>query len=492
MRDRLRVRLAALWRRARRFQHRKRRELRAWAETTSSVVHFSALVFVPLLVAVVTYLSNAFSGLSYLLFPPLASGTYTLFTDPEGKYASPIRFVVGLTTGALCGWAALEISSLLGTPVQTGLFEVSVLGAGLAVLLAGSVTWVLSVEEPSAYATALLGLLVPDQQLAFVASVLLASLLVASVFVFWRDRFYERRAQFLYRSIRGDDHVLVPFRGTHADATATFAARLAAAHDAGKVVLLETVDDAAVARAERDHLRRDGVALAGSADRDDAPLDEDPPEAAEDDVVDDVVAAIEARAADIESTVGIPCEVVVATNGDDVTETVLAAARESNCDLVVAPYEADEDGMLPWLRSLFRVDLDVVVHRSAAGRTRWRRILLPVRRTSEVAHEMLDFAIRLAGRAGSISVCTCIGSTGDRRRAESMLADLVGPFDGPIETRVSRSEIEPFLEAQAGHYDVVFMGASRDRSAASRIIVPPTFERIESLDADVAIVDRSG
>ncbi|MFC7176089.1 hypothetical protein [Halosegnis marinus] len=60
-----------------------------------------------------------------------------------------------------------------------------------------------------------------------------------------------------------------------------------------------------------------------------------------------------------------------------------------------------------------------------------------------------------------------------------------------METRVSRLEIEPFLERAAPHFDLVFMGASRDRSAASRLLSPPTFERLDDLDADVAVVDRN-
>jgi hypothetical protein len=31
---------------------------------------------------------------------------------------------------------------------------------------------------------------------------------------------------------------------------------------------------------------------------------------------------------------------------------------------------------------------------------------------------------------------------------------------------------------------------SRDRSAASRFVSPPTFERVDDLDTDVAVVDR--
>jgi nucleotide-binding universal stress UspA family protein len=71
-----------------------------------------------------------------------------------------------------------------------------------------------------------------------------------------------------------------------------------------------------------------------------------------------------------------------------------------------------------------------------------------------------------------------------------MLANLVETFDGSFETRVSRSSIESFLAANDTHYDLVIMGASTDRSAASRFVSPPTFERIHDLECDVAIVHR--
>lgn len=45
-----------------------------------------------------------------MLFPPLASGTYTLFADPEGRYADPWTFVAGMAAGALCGWFALVLA----------------------------------------------------------------------------------------------------------------------------------------------------------------------------------------------------------------------------------------------------------------------------------------------------------------------------------------------------------------------------------------------
>jgi hypothetical protein len=162
-----------------------------------------------------------------------------------------------------------------------------------------------------------------------------------------------------------------------------------------------------------------------------------------------------------------------------------------NCDLIAASYEERHGGLSPFVRALFRGDVDVVVHRSHAGATRWKRVLVPVRRASDVAHSMLDFACRLAGKSGRIAVAHCLPTDRNRRQAEEMLADLVDPFSGTIETRVSVASIESFLAETADGYDLVILGASTDRSAASRLVSPPTFERIQQLDTDVAIVDRN-
>ncbi|QLH76197.1 HPP family protein [Halosimplex rubrum] len=514
MRGPLGDRIYAAVARLRRLERRELRALRRWVERTSNLVHVSVLAFVPLLIAVVTLLFNSIEQLSFLLFPPLASGTYTLFADPEGKYASPTRFVAGLTAGALCGWAALGLASALGLGGGGAVAGVAVEGltvgafqAAVAVFLAGASTWALDIEEPSAYSTALLGLLVsPGDQLVFALSVLLASSVVALVFVVWRERFYDRRAQFLYESTGSDDHVLVPMRGDNPDATAMLGARLAAAHDAGKVVLLDVVDDGAVASAERDLLdegrradRRvaDGESVSngdrdGSSDgREDDGEGDSPGDRAEERAVAEAAAHLEDRASEIETRVGVPCEVVVAVGGRSRAATVLKTARETNCDLVAAAYEQRHGALTPYIYDLFRGDVDVVVHRSAAGRTRWKRVLVPVRRASDVAHSMLDFARRLVGRSGRISVCSCVSGGRERRRAEAMLADLVEAFDGGFETRVAVETIERYLADNADDFDLLFMGASTDRSTASRLISPPTFERIQDLDADVVIVDRS-
>jgi len=496
--------------RLRRIERREVRAFRRWVERTSNLVHLSILVLVPLLIAFVTALSNSTTRLSFLLFPPLASGTYTLFADPEGQYASPVRFVAGLTAGALCGWGALALATALG--VADGGAEVFAVGAfeaATAVFLAGVVTWALDIEEPSAYSTALLGLLVrPGTEFEFTVSILLASSIVALVFTVWRERFYEQRARILYESTQGDDHVLVPMRGENPDATAMLGARIAAAHDAGKVVLLDIVDDEAAADAERAALDDDWrvetrVATDGGAERtDDSAAVDDSSGDREDSTADDegavadravaeAAAHLETRADRIERRVGVPCQVVVAVGGGSPASTVLKAAHETNCDLVAAAYEQRYGALSPYVRDLFRGDTDVLVHRSTAGRTRWKRVLVPVRRASDVAHSMLDFASRLVGYSGRVSVCTCVSGERERRRAKAMLADLVEAFDGGFETRVATQSIERYLAEHADEFDLVFMGASTDRSAASRLISPPTFERIQDLDADVAIVDRS-
>ena len=476
MLDRFTRRVRAALARLRRVERRELREFRRWVETTDRLVHLSVLVFVPLLIGLVTLLSNSVPALSFLLFPPLASGSYTLFVDPRGKYSDPVRFVSGLTIGAACGEGALYVSEAFLT-APPGQFRVAAGAAVLATLATGVVTWPLDIEEPSAYSTALLALLVqPSQRWAFLGSIFLASSLVAVVFVVWRDRFYDRRATVLYESTTGDDHVLVPMRGEHPSATAMLAARLAAAHEAGKVVLLDIVADTEVAKTERALLNGSTVEAAA----DGADIGEDLRER---------VDRLESRAAAVETRVGVPCQVVVAT-GEDSAATTLQAAETTNCDLVAAPYESEHGALTGYLRQLLSGEMDVLVHRAREDRTHWRRVLVPVRRTSDVAHHMVDFAVRLAGRSGRVAVATCIGSGDDRRRAESMLADLVEPFDGSIETRVSRTDIHAFLADVGPQYDLVIIGASQDRSAASRFISPPTFERLDEVDTDVAIVDR--
>ncbi|WP_433623215.1 universal stress protein [Halomicrococcus sp. NG-SE-24] len=488
--------------RARRVERRELREFAAWLEHTSNLVHISVLLFVPVLIAAVTVISNTGDVFPFVLFPPLASGTFTLFADPEGKYASPTKFVAGLTAGALCGTAAIWVAmhTALHDPLGTDSLRVSPVAAALTIFLTGVVTWAFDFEEPSAFSTALLALIAPvfsnsgtvgDFLLQYAGSVFVASSVVAVAFSFWRSEFYEQRERYLYRSTQGDDQVLVPMRGEDAEAAAMFGAKLAAAHDAGKVVLVDVVDDRAIAEAA-ETLSTEAATDTTLVDPETSELDPEE-DVAEAQAADDAAERLETQAHRIRTKLGVRCEVVVAGDGSNPGQTVLRTAREMNCDLIVTPYEEYRGGLSGFVRTLFGGTVNAVAYRPAPDsepRRRWRRVLVPVRRAGDTAHAMIDFARRLVGRGGSVGVCTCIDREGDRRSTESMLADLVEAFDGSFETRVARSDIEEFLASNDDHYDLFIIGASTDRSAASRFVAPPTFQRIGDLDCDVAVVHR--
>jgi CBS-domain-containing membrane protein len=208
MRDGVHAWLRSAWRRLRRLERREVRGFRAWLEHTNNLIHLSALLFVPLLMAAVTFLSGELRSLSFLLFPPLASGAYTLFYDPDGTFASPRRFVGGLTFGAVAGLVSVHVAAGLQRTTVDAL-QVTPESAALAVFLTGAGTWALDLEEPAAFSTALLVLVTGTDRLTYVLSVATSSLLVAGVFLLWRERFFERRARYLYTSTRGDDRVLV-------------------------------------------------------------------------------------------------------------------------------------------------------------------------------------------------------------------------------------------------------------------------------------------
>jgi nucleotide-binding universal stress UspA family protein len=498
MLDSLRTRYHTAVRRVRRFERREMRDFRRWMEHTSNVIHLSVLLLVPLLIALVTAISNSVDVLPFVLFPPLASGTFTLFADPEGTYASPTKFVGGLTVGALCGTAAIwfGLHTALRDPLGSSQLVVSPVEAALAIFLTGGATWALDFEEPSAFSTALLALIAPaftspagiSEFLAdFVGSVFVSSVIVAGAFHVWREQFYERRSRYLYQSTKGDDHVLVPMRGERSRSTAMFGARLAAAHDAGKVVLLDVIDEEAIEEAKQTMqvpTEGTGAEPVGAETARDV-------ESEEVRIAEESARQLEAEADRIETKVGVPCEVVVIGDGTDLPRTVLKTAREANCDLVVTPYEEEKGSLSSFVRELFRSNIDTVAFRSAdASRERWKRTLVPVRRAGDTAHAMIEFARRVSGRSGRVSVCTCIDREEERRASETTLANLVEAFEGSFETRVSRSSIESFLEANDEYYDLTVMGASTDRSAASRFVSPPTFERLHDLDCDVAIVHR--
>ncbi|MFD1565674.1 HPP family protein [Haloarchaeobius amylolyticus] len=463
---------ARLWALARRLRRLERRELDAflrWIERTGNLLHLSVLVFVPLLIAAVTWLANASAAVSFLLFPPLASGTYTLFADPEGTYATPSTFVGGMTVGALCGWLALALATTAGFNGGSG---VSASGAALGVFFTGVCTWALDLEEPAAFSTSLLVLLTGNAQLAYVLGIIVSSTFVSVTFVIWRRHFYEQRARYLYGTTTGDDHVLVPM-GDADETVARFAAAIAGAHDAGKVVLFDVVDET---DAEQRDDTDDGHGKSTSVER----------------AAGNVARQLESLSADLETTYDVPCEAVVAAAPDQSASLVLRTARQQNCDLVVTPYDEHESGGLSsFIRGLFDSEIDVIVFRSnGTRRRRWRNSLVAVRGAGDTARAMVDFAIRVTEAGRAVTVSTCIDDESRRRTAESALADLVDAFSGRFETHVAAASVETYLTRVAPRYDVCFVGSSTDRSAASRFVSPPTFRKLSDLESDVAIVHR--
>ncbi|WP_254767102.1 HPP family protein [Salinilacihabitans rarus] len=449
------ARCRAVGRRLRRVERRGLDAFLRWIEHTGNLLHLSVLVFVPLSIAVVTWLSNATAVVSFLVFPPLASGTYTLFADPEGPYSTPGTFVGGMTAGALCGWLALAVADAL----SLGGGAVSPAGAALGIFLTGAVTWALDLEEPTAFSTALLVFVTGNAQLAYVLGIAVSSAFVAAAFVLWRDRFYQKRARYLYRTTKGDDHVLVPMRDG-GETAARFAATLASAHDAGKVVLFDVVDEGD---------------------------DEDDPEAR----AEAAGRRLDAVASRLTDEYDVPCEVVVAVDGHVTSGAALHAARRNNCDLIVTPYEEHpRGGLSSFVKGVFDGEIDAVAFRPSDGTERWRRALVAVRGATDAAHGMIDFALRATAPAGLVGVCTCIDRESRRRDAESTLSDLVEAFDGRFETQVANAPVEDHLERISPRYDVLFVGSSTDRSGASRFVSPPTFERLRDVEADVAIVHR--
>jgi hypothetical protein len=469
IRSRLRAGLA----RIQRFERRELAALRRWLEDTRNFVHVSLLLCVPLLMGLVTFLSNTVDVLPFLLFPPLASGTHALFTAPESKQASIRRFVGGITAGALCGWLAFAVATRYWVTPAEG-FQAHPGAAALGVLLTGIVTWALDIEESQAFSAALLVLVAGVTQLVYVASVFLSALLVAGVFHLWRSRLYEQRADYLYQTVHDDDDVVVVMRGEHTESISAFGAQLAAAHEAGKVVLLAVVSDTDI---------DDGERLGPARERDDERRDL-PPAAQE------TVDRLETRASELTARFDIPCEVSVLTGDPADARTVSQTAREMSCDLIVTPYESEDGQLSGFVRGLFAAPLDVVALRTSDSHTEWRRILVPVRRPGDVAHAMLDFAGRLAGEEGHAAVCRCIDSERERRSAEEMLATLAETFERAFETRVARVSIGTFLADNAANYDLTIIGSSTDRSVVSRFIDRPTFERVDDLDCDLAIVHR--
>ncbi|MFC7167003.1 hypothetical protein [Halospeciosus flavus] len=135
----------------------------------------------------ITALANAGSSLSYLLFPPLAAAAYRLFTRPDHLADGlPWDFPVGLTVGALSGWAAQVAVGSVDPSVPTGPLHADPRVVVLTVLFAGGTLYVLDIEIPPAFAVGLLLPFASAPPEAYVLNVAVASSVVAGLYVAWR------------------------------------------------------------------------------------------------------------------------------------------------------------------------------------------------------------------------------------------------------------------------------------------------------------------
>ncbi|MDY6779964.1 MAG: hypothetical protein SV760_05355 [Halobacteria archaeon] len=140
-----------------------------------------------------------------------------------------------------------------------------------------------------------------SERLAYVAGIAASSFLVAGAFSVWRKYFYRKRSQYLFKSTRGDDQVLVPIRGSDAetDKLVGFAARMAAAHDSGKVVLMKTVSEEVLENKQTQIEETSSEEIS----------DEEIAQRTEEEVSEQVVDELRKIQSRIEEEFGVPCEI---------------------------------------------------------------------------------------------------------------------------------------------------------------------------------------
>jgi hypothetical protein len=466
-----------LWRRFNRsLRYHVLGSIRRRLTRTDRLLHLMTVFVVPLLLGTLTWLSNAVRVLPFVIYPPLAAGTYTLFADPDSRYAEPLRFVGGMTLGALSGWASLRVLSALWYTVPPGQMEVHAGATALAVGTTALVTWGLDLEVPTAFSAALLALLA-GPAISYVLAIGLSSAVVAGLFAVWRTRVYDHRDQFLFHSATADDRVLIPIRGLAGEGdVALFGATIAAAHEAGRVILY---------RATQQELPDPTLTPADEPANGTATPDVETLGPASETTAIGTLGRIQNA---IEETVDVPVEVAIRDGDPEDPGATVDAAHTLDCDLIVAGHPERLSEPSPYLSGLFGSDLDAIALQTAGRRSSWSRVLVLVRGPGRTARAMLDFAVRLAATPERVSVAHTIESTERRREAETMLAELVDTVDADVETRVAQGPVEAFLERNGAYYDVVFVGSSTDRSVASRILSPPTVTDLGQIDADLALV----
>ncbi len=448
-----------------RWRHRVQRRIRrfdlntllsrtGWVTRLDRFRYATGLVSALAVIGVVTALSNTTKLLSFLLFPPLAAATYQLFAHPGEASSSPRNLVLGLTSGAVSGWAGVAVARRLFELPSAEPFVVSVPAAVLTILFTGVLLWFVDADLAPSFAAGLLVLLLDVSPAIYVLNVAGASLLVAVGFHGWQQVVYDRRAERLFGISSSRGNVLVPVRSAADEAVVRFGARIAASDDAAKLLLAGVGDEGGI-----DVNGEEALARLGKT---------------------------------VESEIGVDCDVITDDESGTVALSTLSRlAQETNTDLVVVPYETEGDRLAPFIRRLFRGDADVIVTRLSGSRTGWSRILVSVQRAGRIAHSMIEYGRQLAGQSGHVSISTCISDERERRAAERMCSNLAEAFAGEFETRVANDRVESYLADNGPRYDLVCVGAGTDRAPASRFLSPPTFQRLKDLDCDLAIVHRN-
>lgn len=399
---------------------------RSLLEDTTVLLHLSGLFLVSLIIFIVAEIANL-SHFPYLLFPPLASASFTVSYDPESEFSDIKNIILGLTLGALSGWISLEI---------VGFGAISYI---LGIFMTGIFTWFSSAEHPSAYSSAVLAIFSRESSFLYVIAVFLSSTFLGLISHGWKI-FYEGRANYLYESTR-EDTVLVPANLLYAK----LGARIASGNNKkGKVIILG---------------KRETY---GKKEE------------------------IESIAKKLEDRFKIRTEIAIIKEKDP--KAVLEVAKKYSCDIIVSSWEEKQ-----FTQKLFEGDCDVVALEGAEKikQKKMEDSLVPIREENELSHLMIELASRLTD---TVSVLKIIERKKELRSAEKEIEELIDGFRGHFETRVRHATkpIEDIISKTSIEYDIMFIGASTDRTAVSRLLSPSILEKVvEKVDIPIVIVHSS-
>lgn len=407
---------------------RSLRGLRRWLSDTSNLTHFSVLVFAPFLVIVLIEL-GVLSHISYLLFPPLAAATFTLFFEPEDIYSELHRVTVGLWIGAFVGWLMFELIGFGGV------------SAGLAIFFTGIVTWLTGTEHPSAFSTSILAVVLRTDSFVYVVAVIVSTSFVAAVFYLWKTRFFERRSSILYESTWSDDRILVPV-DTEAGPELGLPARIAGAHENGQLVLVQSVEDASEEAADR----------------------------------------LEELAAGIREEHDLRVEVAVVQSDRPLHADLLEVVDRYDCDSVFLSWQRRQDIDL---QPLFDHRVDVMLLCADGPVERVHDVLVPVPEDRRLSHVLVDIGLRVT--EGTVCISAMIGSEDDRRPTEQRVLDIIDGFDGSFETRVANTggSVVDLICRESTEYDLVVMG----QRPAGQVPSDQVRELADRLDRPLLVIE---